>query len=123
MKRVLGIAVAVAVVAGVASVYAGDMGCCSASNAKSTSAGCSSSCSERLSKLNLTREQQSRIAVLNVQLHTATSKSERMAMFTEGMQRILTADQYAQWKSVSDKMAKNGTCPFMAIHTDGDKSS
>ena len=34
-------------------------------------------------------------------------------MFAQGMQRILTPEQFAQWKSVSDKMAKDGACPLM----------
>jgi hypothetical protein len=112
MKRVLGIVVAVAVLAGVAAVYAGDAGCCAAGKAKSASAGCSSACSKMLSKLNLTPDQQSRIAVLNQQLRTATSKSERIAMFTQGMQRILTPEQFEQWKSSCDMAVKNGTCPL-----------
>ena len=74
MKKLLGIAVAVAVLAGVAAVYAGDAGCCAAGKAKSASAGCSSACSKMLSKLNLTSDQQTRIAALNQQLRTATSK-------------------------------------------------
>ena len=85
-------------------MYAGGAGCCAAGKAKSASAGRSSACSKMLSKLNLTSDQQTRIAELNQQLRTATSKSERIAMFAQGMQRILTPEQFAQWKSVSDKM-------------------
>ncbi|MGA2221034.1 MAG: hypothetical protein ABSH21_04505 [Verrucomicrobiia bacterium] len=121
MKKLLGIAVAVAVLAGVAAVYAGGVGCCAEGKAKSASAGCSSACSKMLSKLNLTSDQQTRIAELNQQLRTATSKSERIAMFAQGMQRILTPEQFAQWKSVSDKMAKNGVCPLMTTQTDSGK--
>jgi Spy/CpxP family protein refolding chaperone len=122
MKKLLGIAVAVAVLAGVAAVYAGDAGCCAAGKAKSASAGCSSACSKMLSKLNLTSDQQTRIAALNQQLRTATSKSERIAMFAEGMERILTPEQFAQWKSVSDMMARNGVCPLMTTQTDSGKA-
>jgi Spy/CpxP family protein refolding chaperone len=119
MKKLLGIAVAAAVLTAVASTYAGDvkMSCCSGQQARDAC------CGEMSTKLNLTADQQARITALNGQLRTATSKSERRAMFGQGMQRILTADQYAQWKSASDKMARSGACPFMAIQADSGKSS
>jgi Spy/CpxP family protein refolding chaperone len=110
MKKLLGIAVAAAMLAAVASTYAGEakMSCCAGKHA--SDAGCA----EMSSKLNLTADQQARITALNGQLSTATSKSERRAMFDQGIQRILTADQYAQWKSSCDKKVRTGACPLKA---------
>ena len=119
MKKLSGIAAAVAVFTIVATVRAGDvkMNCCSGQTAGDDC------CGEVSTKLNLTTDQQARIAALNDQLRTATSRSERKSMFDQGMQRILTPDQYTQWKSASDKVAKSGMCPFMATQTDSGKSS
>ena len=119
MKKLLGIAAAAVVLAAVASVHAGDvkMSCCSG---QKSGDGC---CGEMSTKLSLTPEQQVRVTALNAQLRTATSRSERKSMFDQGMQRILTPEQYVQWKSASDKMAKTGTCPFMATQAKDDKSS
>ena len=119
MKKLLGIVAAVAVFAIVATVRAGDVktSCCSRQKAGDDC------CGEMSTKLNLTTDQQARIAALNDQLRIATSRSERRSMFDRGMRRILSPDQYTQWKSASDKMAKSGMCPFMATQVDGGKLS
>ena len=121
MNKVLGMAVAVAVLAGAAAVYAGDMGCCAAG--KKVSAGCSSACSKSFSKLNLTPEQRARIQALKDSCTKATSTSERIAMFSEGMSKILTPKQYAQWKACCDTAMKNGSCPLSTMPSCGGKSS
>jgi len=118
MKKLVGIVIAVAVLAGVASVYAGDMGCCAAG--KKTSASC---CSAMGAKMNLTADQQARVAALKDSCTKATSKSERIAMMSEGMARILTPAQYAQWKASCNMAVKNGQCPFTTATSCGGKSS
>ena len=117
MKKLVGMIVSAAVLSLIASAGAGEMkmSCCSGEKA--------GSCAQMSSKLNLTPDQQTRITLLNARLTTATSRSERKTMFDQGMKQILTADQYTQWKSAADKMAKTGTCPYMESECNGDKSS
>ncbi|HUI05879.1 MAG TPA: hypothetical protein VL486_02625 [Verrucomicrobiae bacterium] len=111
MKRLLGLAVAIAVSIGVASVYA-DSGCCAGGKAKMSAKG-AACCSGAFSKLNLTDMQKAKIAELKDDCLKATSTSERRAMMDKGMKGILTPEQFAQWKSMCDAGMKSGTCPGM----------
>lgn len=115
MKKLLGIAVAAAVLTGVAAVYAGDakMSCCS--GGKDDASCCAD---DALTKLNLTADQQARAASLKDSSRKATSTSERIAMYSEGLAKILTPAQLSQWKTELKGM-KNGACPAMS----GNKSS
>ncbi|HVM61130.1 MAG TPA: hypothetical protein VMV72_09715 [Verrucomicrobiae bacterium] len=106
MKKCIVLAVA-AMVTMAAAVYA-DGGCCAGMS--KTGASCSG---DMFSKLNLTPDQKAKVTTLLADCHKATSQSEFHAMFNSGMEKILTPDQLAQWKSMSDKAAKSGTCPFM----------
>ena len=106
MKKLFVLAVAAMVAMGV-TVYAGE-GCCAGMS--KTGASCSG---DMFSKLNLTPEQKAKVNTLIADCHKATSQSEFHSMFNSGMAKILTADQLAQWKSMSEKAAKSGTCPFM----------
>jgi len=110
MKRLLGLAVAMAVSIGVASVYA-DGGCCAAGKAKAGAR--SAACSDMFSKLKLTDMQKAKIATLKDDCLKATSTSERREMMAKGMKNILTPEQFAQWKSMCDTGMKSGTCPGM----------
>ena len=118
MKKLVGVVIAVAVLASAASVYAGDMGCCA--GAKKASASC---CNATSAKLNLTADQQARVAALKDSCARATSTSERIAMTSEGMARILTPAQYAQWQASCSMALKNGQCPFTTATYCGAKSS
>jgi Spy/CpxP family protein refolding chaperone len=110
MKRLLGLAAAVAVLIGTASVYA-DGGCCAGGKAKMSANG--AACSDMYSKLKLTEEQKAKVATLKDDCLKATSTSERHAMMTKGMEKILTPEQFAQWKSTCDEGMKSGACPAM----------
>jgi Spy/CpxP family protein refolding chaperone len=110
MKRLFAFTVAVAVIVGAMSAYAGD-GCCAAGKAKSEAK--SAACGDKFSKLNLTDEQKAKIATLKEQTARATSTSEARAMMSKGMESILTPEQFTQWQSGCDKAAKSGECPFM----------
>jgi len=112
MKRLLAFAVAVTVLVGAASVFAGE-GCC-AGMSKSSANG-SSCCGDMFSKLNLTPDQQARIAALKDSTKRATSTSEARAMFNEGLERILTPEQMTQFKAQCDaaKAKAGGQCPYM----------
>lgn len=107
MKRFLAFIVAAAVVLSAAAVYAGE-GCCSGMSAKGAS--CSG---DMFSKLNLTPDQKAKVNVLMLDCHKATSTSEFHQLMNSGLEKILTPDQLAQWKSMGDKAAKSGGCPFM----------
>jgi Spy/CpxP family protein refolding chaperone len=109
MKRLFAFAVAVTVIVGAMSAYAGD-GCCAAGKAKSEAK--SAACGDKFSKLNLTDEQKAKIATLKEQTARATSTSEARAMMSKGLEQILTSEQLAQCKSECDKDAKKGECPF-----------
>ena len=110
MKRLLGLAVAMAVLIGTASVYA-DGGCCAAGKAKMGAKR--AACGDMFSKLNLTDVQKAKVAALKDECLKATSTSERHQMMAKGMQDILTPQQFAQWKAMCDTGMKSGACPAM----------
>ena len=108
MKKVLAFAVAALIGFGAASVFAGE-GCCMAGKAKGAA------CSDMFSKLNLTPEQKAKIDALQDQTKRATSTSEAHAMFSDGLAKILTPEQLAQFKGQCDaaKAKAGGECPYM----------
>jgi hypothetical protein len=110
MKRILGLAVAVVVLAGVASAFADGGGCCMSKKAKGDA---KASCPDMFGKLNLSDKQKAQVKVLSEQCEKATSTSERHEMFSKGIQDILTPEQYSQWKTDCEKMKAGGECPFM----------
>ena len=109
MKKLLAFAVAAVVGLSAVSVFAGE-GCCMSGKAKSTAGA---SCSDMFSKLNLTDSQKAQIEALKERTKTATSTSESHAMFNEGMEKILNADQLTQFKAQCDKAKAGGGCPYM----------
>jgi Spy/CpxP family protein refolding chaperone len=110
MKKLVVLMVAVIVTIGAAAVYAGD-GCC-AGMSKSSAKGASCS-GDMFSKMNLTPDQKTKIETLKQDCRKATSTSELHETFTKGLEKILTPEQLAQWKSQCDKAASGGGCPFM----------
>jgi len=106
MKKLLVFALAAIVTSGVAAVYAGE-GCCGGMAKGATCSG------DSLSKLNLTDAQKAKVETLKTDCRKATSTSELHTIFTAGLEKILTPEQLAQWKSQSDKAASSGGCPFM----------
>ena len=61
--------------------------------------------------LKLTDDQQAQVAKLKEQCGKATCTSECKATCDEGMKKILTADQYEQWKAMCAAKGKAGRCP------------
>ena len=106
MKKLLAFAMVAVMVVSVAA-YAGE-GCCAGKSAKG--AAC---CGDMFSKLNLTPGQKARVNDLLADCHRATSHSEFHAMFSSGLEKILTPDQFAQWKATCGKASNGGGCPFM----------
>jgi Spy/CpxP family protein refolding chaperone len=111
MKKLLAFAVATAVLAGTASVFAGE-GCCASMSKSSIKGACSG---DMFSKLNLTDAQKTQLEALKDSTKRATSTSEAHAMFNEGLERILTPEQLTQFKAQCDsaKAKAGGQCPFM----------
>ncbi|MCG3149643.1 MAG: hypothetical protein PCFJNLEI_03108 [Verrucomicrobiae bacterium] len=110
MKKVLGLVLATVVAVGVSASFAGE-GCC-ASKAKAQAAG--ASCTDALSKLNLTAEQKAKLATLQEQAKRAPSTSEGNAILAAGMEKILTPEQLAECKTNCSKEKAGGGCPFMS---------
>jgi Spy/CpxP family protein refolding chaperone len=125
MKRLFALTVATAFILGAASVYADGGGCCAG---MSKSSKMSASCTDTMSKLNLTDAQKVKVEALKEQCNRATSTSERREMMSKGMQSILTPEQFTQWQSGCEKAAKSssgaGECPFMkSMKKSADKTS
>jgi len=103
--------VAVCAVAAVSlSAYAGE-GCC-ASKAKAA-AKASGGCGDMLSKLNLTADQQAKIASLKADCDKEKCSDSARAKYMKGLEGILTAEQVAQCKELCAKEGKNA-CPMQA---------
>jgi Spy/CpxP family protein refolding chaperone len=109
MKKFLVLAVVAVVALGAASVFAGD-GCCAGKAKSSAKGGC---CGDMFSKLNLTGEQKAKIETLKTDSRRATSTSEMHQVFEAGLEKILTPEQLAQFKTQCDKGAKSSACPSM----------
>jgi len=111
MKRVLAFVVAMAVLVGTASVFAGE-GCCGGMSKSSVKGACSG---DTFSKLNLSDAQKTQIEALKDSTKRATSTSEAHAMFNEGLEKILTPEQLTQFKAQCDsaKAKAGGQCPYM----------
>ena len=109
MRKFLALAVAAVVALGAASVFAGE-GCCGGMSKSSAKGG---ACGDMFSKLNLTPEQKAKVETLKQDCLKATSTSEFHAMFNNGLERILSPDQLAQWETHSGKVKASGECPYM----------
>ena len=105
MKKIVGLALVSVLVAGGIAVFAGSGDCMSGKAAKS--------CSPMGTSLKLTDEQQARVATLMRDCAKATSTSERRATCEAGMEKILTPEQFTQWKAMHDQASKTGACPTM----------
>jgi Spy/CpxP family protein refolding chaperone len=112
MKKVLGLVLAAVVAMGVVS-YAGS-GCCAAGKAMSDGKGCP--LSDITSKLDLTDEQKTKVAALKTECKRASSTSECKTIMSDGLSKILTAEQFAQWKADCDKVKGSGECPYGKGH-------
>ena len=120
MRKFLAVAVAAVVALGAASVFAGE-GCCGGMS-KSSAKG--ASCGDMFGKMSLTAEQKAKVETLKQDCLKATSSSEFHAMFSSGLERILSPDQLAQWQAHGGKAKASGECPFMkSMGTKTDKAT
>lgn len=109
MKKFLAFTAAAVVALGAVSVFAGES-CCGGMS-KSSAKG--ASCGDMFGKLKLTDDQKAKVEVLKQECLKATSTSEFHAMFNNGLEKILSPDQLAEWDMHSGKAQKAGSCPLM----------
>ena len=74
-------------------------------------------CAKALSQLNVTAEQQAKIDALKAECDQGGCKKTAHAKFVKGLEEILTAEQFDQYKAHCDKSAKGGSCPFAGKKT------
>ena len=121
MKHIIGIVVAVILLAGAATVRAGD-GCCSKKDAK-TNIEKKAGCGDMFSKLNLTDDQKTKLAALREECDKTGCTQTSHGKFMEGVKSILTPDQLTQWKADCEKARQGASCPYMkSTAKDGGKS-
>lgn len=113
MKKVIGLLIAAAVVASVATLY-GQGGCPSCP----ASAG-SKSCplmgkTDVLGKLNLSDDQKAKIAALREVCDKAGRTPEACAKCMKSIESLLTPEQLVLWKAACSKAKSGGGCPVSA---------
>lgn len=110
MKKVIGLLIAAAVMAGVATLYA--QGGCSSCGTQAGAKGCpASGKADMLGKLNLNDEQKAKVAALREECVKAGRTPESCSKFMKGLETVLTAEQLAAWKTACEKVKKSGGCP------------
>jgi len=111
MKKVLAFAVAAIITMGAVAVYADGGGCSGMTKSSAKGGSC---CGDMFSKLSLTDDQKAKIESLKADCGRATSTSERHQIFSQGLEKVLTPDQLAQFKAQCDaaKAKAGGECPF-----------
>ena len=111
MKKMIGLLVAAAVLAGVASLHAQSGGCPSC-GAPGAAKGCPmSGKSDAMAKLNLTDDQKAKIAALRDECAKAGRTPEACDKCMKGIESVLTPEQQAQWKEACQKAKQGGGCP------------
>ena len=112
MKKMIGLLVAAAVLAGVASLHAQSGGTCPSCGTPGAAKSCPmSGKSDVMSKLNLTDEQKTKIAALREECAKAGRTPEACDKCMKGIEAVLTAEQLAQWKEACQKAKAGGGCP------------
>lgn len=107
MKRVFGLLVAAMLVVGSVSVYA-NCGKCGPAGEKQAKGDCG----DCFAKLNLTADQKAKLAELKADCGKGGCPITAKTKLDDGAKKILTADQYKQWKSECAKAGKDGGCPL-----------
>lgn len=69
--------------------------------------------SDIVSKLNLTDDQKTKIEATRQQCAKAATPEECKKVCTEGMEKILTPEQFKQWSAATADCTGKGKCPFM----------
>lgn len=105
MNRIVITVVAAVAIAAATVVQAGG-GCCPGKQANTASAvgpAAKQGCGAFLAKLNLTEDQQAKVAALKEQCDKGGCTAENHAKFMEELKGILTAEQLAECRAICEK--------------------
>jgi hypothetical protein len=113
MKKIVGLLIAAAVMAGVATLYA--QGGCSSCPSSSAGKSCAlAGKADVLGKLNLSDEQKGKIAALREECDKAGRTPEACAKCMKGIESLLAPEQLTVWKAACQKAKQSGGCPASA---------
>lgn len=111
MKKLIGLLIAAAVVAGVTMPRAQGDGCSSCGTSAGAKGCPLSGKSDVLGKLNLNDEQKARVAALKEECEKAGRTPEAREKFCKSLESVLTAEQLTVWKAACEKAKQGGGCP------------
>ncbi len=113
MKKIIGLLVAAAVMAGVATIYAqgGCASCPSQAGAKSCPL---TGKTDVLNKLNLSDNQKAKIAAVREECTKAGRTPEACAKGMKAIESVLAPEQLTVWKAACTKAKQSGGCPVSA---------
>jgi hypothetical protein len=113
MKKLIGLLVAVAVIAGAATLYA--QGGCSSCPSSAGGKGCPlAGKADVMAKLNLSDEQKGKIAALREECEKAGRTPEACAKCMKSIESLLAPEQLTVWKAACQKAKQSGGCPVSA---------
>ncbi|MCX6911225.1 MAG: hypothetical protein NTY01_24725 [Verrucomicrobia bacterium] len=110
MKKVMGLLIAAAVMASIATLY-GQGGCPSCPSAAGAKSCPLAGKADVLGKLNLGDEQKAKIAALREKCDKAGRTPEACAKCMKGIESLLAPEQLAAWKVACQKAKQSGGCP------------
>ncbi|MCX6897488.1 MAG: hypothetical protein NT105_02200 [Verrucomicrobia bacterium] len=110
MKKIIGLLVAAAVMASVATLY-GQGGCPSCPSAAGAKSCPLAGKTDVLGKLNLSAEQKTQIAALREECTKAGRTPESCAKCMKAIESLLTPEQVTVWKTACEKAKQGGACP------------
>jgi len=113
MKKIIGLLIAAAVMASIATLY-GQGGCPSCPSAAGAKSCPLAGKADVLAKLNLSAEQKTQIAALREECDKAGRTPEACAKGMKGIESVLTPEQLALWKTACQKAKQSGGCSVSA---------
>jgi Spy/CpxP family protein refolding chaperone len=113
MKKIIGLLVAAAVMASVATLY-GQGGCPSCAKPAGAKSCPLAGNADVLGKLNLSEEQKAKVGALREECDKAGRTPEACAKCMKGIESVLTPEQLTVWKENCQKAKKSGGCPASA---------
>ncbi|MBI5683814.1 MAG: hypothetical protein HZC54_01915 [Verrucomicrobia bacterium] len=114
MKKIIGLLVAAAMMAGVATMYAQGGGCSSCPKSAGAKSCPLAGKTDVLGKLNLSEEQKAKVAALREECDKAGRTPEACAKCMKGIESVLTPEQLTVWKAACEKTKQSGGCPVSA---------
>ncbi len=106
MKKALVVFIATGLLAAYSTAWAGS-GCCPLAAKKAQE----EKASNGLAALNLTAEQQTKMAALREKCGTAKSREECAKMCNDELKKILNAEQFTAWQKAGNTCVRGESCP------------